>query len=240
MDKKEIAERIIAYSHSLIGQYVADTSEYNSDVYSICGSIEAPDYFFELLKMEQQSYSEARTLQIASILFDAAKLPIAINGIHYDFPDSAIRRKPALFFYERAADRGSIKAMGMVAFILNSGCGDIPKNPQRSQQLYTYAAEHGDLMSLRFSHFSSFALKRMASSGNIMALIVLFEKHYRKNRKFLAKRCIDKFLKACSEIQKNDVIEWMKEEIYFADYSSVIPYVMGKTRSFQIKKGVLG
>lgn len=226
-------EILISSTIPLIGSFIEDKEEYESDIKCIFERISDVDLLFALVNQEQNEYSEYRTLRIADILMAASALPHKVNGCYYTYPDNALRQKPALYFYERASANNSIKAMGKVAHIITGGCGDIKKNPERAKKLYKYAAEHGDLMSLSFSEYSIDTLKNMAENGNIMAYVIVFEKYYEKGNKFFAKLAINKFINSCTVEQKKEVVNWLASK-KISDYSSAIDYITGNSNDFRI------
>lgn len=231
--KNEIAEQIIAKSISVIEKFIEDKAEFTSDIYFIYENIKELDELNSLLEQEQKEYSEEGTIRIAEILFEASRMPLSRNGLHYTYPDSIFKQKPSLYFYERAAENGSIKAMGEVATLLKNGYGGIKIDVQRSKELRRFAAEHGDLASLVFSEYTNSELKMMAKSGNTMAYFALFISYFKKGRKIFAKKNLKRFLKDCSQQQKSDAICWMKND-QINDFSSAINYVSEKSNDFKI------
>lgn len=212
MYKFEVGSVIIKKSLPLIKEFVDNEEEYCRDIKTIYWRIKERTELDQLLEQEARSYSEERTIRIAEILLAASSLPLIVNGCICEYSPKAFRQKPALYFYERAAARDSIKAMGQVAFLLRCGNGDIVCDRERAQRLYRCAAEQGDLMSLRFAGYSVETLKLMGAQGNAMAYVAAFADYYKRNKKIRAKSCLKKFLAVCTPKQKDEVIAWMRED----------------------------
>lgn len=233
---------IIELSQPLISDYIEDMEEYQSDINSVFNGVKDIPLLYSLLKEEQLSYVEERTLKIAKLLEKASNTSYFKTYQNHKFSideritfsDRKFRKKPELYFYERAAANGSIEAMSQVACLLVSGEGDIEENPERSRKLREYAAEHGDIKSLHYLNRDNSFYKTMMSNGNYMAEIVLFLRCFRNNRKFFAKRHLDRLLNNCNQDDKKKIICYLEDLRCDGDFSSVIKYIRGETSNFKI------
>lgn len=112
-------ENIISLSIPLIGEFVEDMEEYENDINKIFDGIKDLIALKKLLEQEQKEYSEERTLKIAEMLKDASynvvwektdeylrSRNLTFSEVRITFKDSSFRKKPALYFYERAVENG--------------------------------------------------------------------------------------------------------------------------------------
>ena len=235
------ADSIVEISKPLIAEYIGEQEEYIQDIHRIFNGIEDVSLLNSLLIQEQECYSEERTLKIAEILENACENSVysetsnkiktrsmSITDIRISFNLDSFRRKPALYFYERAVSHKSVKAMERVATILNSGEGDIKRNPARSTRLYECAAESGNIKSLVYLNRDNSFYKSLITNGNYLAGIVLFLRCFDENKIFFAKRHLNRVLKNCNQSEKENIVEYLKGRDRLK-YLAVTRYILGET-----------
>lgn len=238
-------ENIINISQPLICNYIVEQEDYQKDITKIFNGVENKEILFSLLTSENDSYSEERTLKIAEILEKASEKIVydeateyikrhnwSITDVRISFSLDSFRKKPALYFYERAVAHNSIKAMVRVASLLKSGEGNIEPHLERSEQLYKYAAERGDIESLLSLDRDNSYYKSMIANGAYLAEIVLFIRCFEDNKMFFAKRHLNKLIKACNKSDKDNIIDYLKsrDQIKFL---SVIRYIRGESKKIR-------
>lgn len=236
---KALADEFIELILPLIGRYIDNADEFEKDIYEIFPRITDYEYLFDLVKEENHKYDEKRTLEIVEILHNACYRQINIEalrqGMRVTLKDSAYRRKPAMYFANRAADNGSLKGMQSLSDYLLSGEGDIPIDKKRALILRNYASTHGNLKSIMISKLSINDLKKMVLNGNISAQAAIFLTYYRKRRFIPSWIALSKFRNFSNDNQKHDLIDLLNRW-YSCDFdiTSVIDYINCKKHLFVI------
>ena len=188
-----------------------------------------------------KGFSEHYCISIAELLYNAGMPPRAPSHMRVSWPDDAYRVKPALWFYELAAEHGSAKGLYESANLHISGLGDIPEDKEKAHNLYKQAVAYGSLRAIPHLGMGLSELQAQVDSGNYRANIMLVQYYYNHSNTKKARNCLDAFIQQATVAETDEAIDFLRTESSFGkDYSSAILYLKngGQSPSSTDKKGL--